>query len=54
MTESERDFLAFVGYDEEAIAAAEEELDASSPQIGVWRVRETNREPAVTLFERTR
>ena len=48
------DFMSSVGFSDEAIAGAKELIDSSPYQPGVWVVREENREPAVTLFERTR
>ena len=54
MTESEKDDLRAVGYDEETIAAVDAELDASPCQSGVVRMRFKRSPPAVTLFEQTR
>ena len=55
MDQDIKDFLSFVEFSDETIAATEEDLDSTPYQPGVCIVRPTEpREPATTLFERTR
>ena len=54
MDQIDKDFLSFVGYDDETIAAVDKDLASCPYQPGVRLVREETREPSLVLTERFR